>query len=118
MKSISFVLYANQLLSITYIGGLMGPKQKQLEDKLKDTFESDYEVNFSWEESIKGQSVDALIVPEPFPPIENKSSISIIKVPAQYFYLDKMQDIKNIVDNFFIEWLVIMLWLIECENNK
>ncbi|MGC6768226.1 hypothetical protein ACYSNR_17045 [Enterococcus sp. LJL128] len=99
MKKIAFVLYAKQLLSVNYLGGI--PNTSKLEKKLHEALDDTYEITFKWEEAQNSGNVDALVVPEPFPPIENNENIPEIKVPA-HLLLDKQGDkIKEIIDSFF-----------------
>lgn len=99
MKKIAFVLYANQLLSITYLGGL--PNTSELEKELKNVFDHDYLVTFDWEQGLKDHSIDALIIPEPFPPVKNDEKVAEIHVPANLFLTKNTAAIKQIIDNFY-----------------
>ncbi|MDH6364900.1 hypothetical protein M2139_001901 [Enterococcus sp. PF1-24] len=99
MKKIAFVLYGKQLVSVTYIGGL--PYTKDLEKKLQAALADTYEVTFKWEEALKNQTVDALIIPEPFMPILNEGNIPEIKVPAHLLLDKQVVEVKRIIDEFF-----------------
>lgn len=50
MKKTAFVLYTNQLLSISYLGGL--PTTKPLEIALHQALDQ-YDITFDWETALK-----------------------------------------------------------------
>ncbi|WP_321387767.1 hypothetical protein [uncultured Enterococcus sp.] len=99
MKKIAFVLYAKQLLSITYLGGL--PNTSALEKELHEALDDTYEITFKWEEAVENRAVDALIIPDPFPPMVNDENILEIKIPAQLLLNKKIAEVKEIIDGYF-----------------
>lgn len=99
MKKIAFVLYTNQLLSASYLGGF--PTTKPLEKDLKKVLEDEYEITFHWEAAVKNRTVDAIVIPDPFPPVLNEEKLPEIKVPANLFLNKEVQKIKNMIDSYF-----------------
>lgn len=99
MKKIAFVLYTNQLLSITYLGGL--PNTSKLEKELYEHLDRDYSITFDWEQALTDKSIDALVIPDPFPPIKNEENIPEIRVPAKLFLTKNSDEIKKIIDKFY-----------------
>lgn len=95
-KRIVFILYANQLLSITYVGGLPG---KKLEKKLHEALDDSYEISFDWEAATK-DTADYYVVPDPFPPFENKAGLPVIKVANRYFQEQDAAAIKEKIDEY------------------
>lgn len=98
MKKIAFVLYTNQLLSISYLGGL--PTTKPLEIALHQALDQ-YDITFDWETALKNKSVDAIIVPKPFPPILNETTIPEIPILAQLFLTKDIENIQKAIDGYF-----------------
>ena len=103
MNKISFVLYAKQMMSLTYLGGLPSKRTKELETSLTQLLSDTYDVNFKWEEAIKEHTADALVLPDPFPPILNESQTPVIKIPATLFIQGNTKEIKQHIDDYFAE---------------
>lgn len=99
MKKIAFVLYTYQLLSIAYLGGL--PLHGSLKDALHEALDDQYDITFDWETALKNKSVDAIIVPKPFPPILNETTIPEIPVSANLFFTKDIASIKKTIDHYF-----------------
>lgn len=99
MKKIAFVLYTNQLLNVSYLGGL--PTTKTLENTLKDTLSDHYDITFNWEKAVKERTVDALVIPKPFPPVLNEEGIPEIKIPAILFLDKQIKEIGEELDKYF-----------------
>lgn len=100
MKKIAFVLYTNQLMSVSYLGGL--PTTTSLENSLREALEEHYEITFHWEQVLKEKDLDALVVPDPFPPVLNTEKIPEIKIPAILFLDKKTAKIKEELDRYFM----------------
>lgn len=99
MKKIAFVLYTNQFMQVSYLNGL--PTTKDLENALREELKGDYDITFHWEEALKEKSVDALVIPTPFPPVLNKEKIPEIKIPTILFLEKRVGEIKEELDNYF-----------------
>ncbi|SES73141.1 hypothetical protein SAMN04487821_10283 [Enterococcus malodoratus] len=96
MKKICFVLTVST--GINYGSIFTNPRVRNDED-LKDYFSKDYDVSINY---IRDKdSVDYLVVPNPFTPFDNENNLPIIQVPAKLFMTNDFEEIKNHIDNYF-----------------
>ena len=99
MKKIAFVLYTNQGVGVSYLKGL--PMTRALEKDLKDALKETYSVTFNWEEALKSNTLDAIILPQSFLPIPNETNVPEIKIPAILLLNNEVDKIKAILDTYF-----------------
>ncbi|MBO0409784.1 hypothetical protein JZO81_01880 [Enterococcus hulanensis] len=96
MKKICFVLTVSSL--INYVPIFAGPTLMDT-DVFKDYFSGHYDVSTNY---IRDKdSVDYLVVPDPFPPFDNENHLPIIKVPALLFMQRDFEQIKTYIDDYF-----------------
>ncbi|MFR3684658.1 hypothetical protein [Enterococcus avium] len=96
MKKICFVLIVST--GLTYTSIFPAPAVLNNED-LKRYFSTYYDVSINY---IRDKdSVDYLVVPDPFIPFENENKLPIIKVPALLFMTNDFEGIKNSIDSYF-----------------
>ena len=96
MKKICFVLTVST--GINYGSISAAPLLKNNED-LKEYFSNDYDVSINF---IRDKdTVDYLVVPDPFTPFENENELPIIKVPARLFMTKDFAAIKTYLDDYF-----------------
>lgn len=96
MKKICFVLTVSTGLS--YSSLFSAPNFSDNSD-LKDYFSDDYDVSINYLRD--KDSVDYLVVPDPYSPFENENNLPIIKVPAKFFLTKDFAEIKNVIDAYF-----------------
>ncbi|MCD5001894.1 hypothetical protein IV487_05325 [Enterococcus saccharolyticus] len=96
MKKICFVLTVST--GINY-GSIFSLPFIRNHDELKEYFSQYYDVSIDY---IKDKnSVDYLVVPEPFTPFDNENNLPIIEVPAVLFMEKDFENIKMYIDNYF-----------------
>ena len=96
MKKICFVLTVSA--GINYVSIFAGPALMDNDD-FKDYFSDHYDVSTNY---IRDKdSVDYLVVPDPFPPFDNENHLPIIKVPALLFMQRDFEQIKTYIDDYF-----------------
>lgn len=101
MKKIAFVFYTNQLMNVSYLGGL--PTTTSLENDLREALAEHYKITFQWEQALKEKDLDAIVIPDPFPPVLNTDKIPEIKIPAILFLDKKIAKIKDELDRYFMK---------------
>lgn len=95
-EKICFVLTVST--GLTYTSIFPAPAVLNNED-LKRYFSTYYDVSINY---IRDKdSVDYLVVPDPFIPFENENELPIIKVPALLFMTNDFEGIKNSIDSYF-----------------
>lgn len=98
MKKICFVLTVST--GINYGSMFAGAAVRNYED-FKEYFSKYYDVSVDY---IRDKdSVDILVVPEPFTPFDNERNLPIIKVPAVLFMQKDFKEIKKYIDEFYSE---------------
>lgn len=96
MKKICFVLTVST--GINYGSIFAAPILRNNED-LKAYFSNDYDVSINY---IRDKdTVDYLVVPDPFTPFDNENELPIIKVPARLFMTKDFAAIKTHIDDYF-----------------
>jgi len=98
VRKIAFVLYTNQPFGVSYLGGIPGKKISILEKKLLESLGDKWDVTFEWEKSKKEGHLDALIIPDPFPPVLNEEKVFEVRVPAILFYEMNIDEIAKIIE--------------------
>ncbi|WP_279282439.1 hypothetical protein [Enterococcus gallinarum] len=98
MKKICFVLVLSNGLSYT---PLTPSVLYQKDTSLKDYFSQFYNVSTNYLRD--KDSVDYLVMPDPFVPFDNENNLPIIKVPSQFFLTKDFVKIKKIIDTYFEE---------------
>ncbi|MCZ2491674.1 hypothetical protein [Dellaglioa carnosa] len=95
MKKICFVLTVSSGINFGSIDVIPFIKNH---DDLKDYFSKYYDVSVNY---LKDKdSVDYLVVPEPFMPFDNENNLPIIEVPARLFIEKDFDKIKMYLDDY------------------
>ncbi|MFC0276872.1 hypothetical protein ACFFH2_09200 [Enterococcus devriesei] len=96
MKKICFVLtvstglgYSTMLLPVNFSDN----------SDFKDYFSEYYDVSINYLRD--KDTVDYLVVPDPYFPFENENNLPIIKVPAKFFLTRNFTEIKKSIDAYF-----------------
>ena len=98
MKRICFVLVSSNGLSYTPLTpGVL----YQRDTSLKDYFSPFYDVSINYLRD--KDTVDYLVLPEPFAPFDNENNLPIIKVPSKFFLTKDFEKIKEYIDDYFKE---------------
>jgi len=96
MKKICFVLTVST--GINY-GSIFPAPAVRGYKKLKEYFSKYYDVTINNFDNM--DSVDYLVVPDPFVPFNNETNLPIIKVPALLFLSNDFDGIKKCIDDYF-----------------
>jgi len=98
MKRICFVLVLSNGLSYTPLTpGVL----YQRDTSLKDYFSPFYDVSINYLRD--KDTVDYLVLPEPFAPFDNENNLPIIKVSSKFFLTKDFEKIKAYIDDYFKE---------------
>ncbi|MDT2521985.1 hypothetical protein [Enterococcus raffinosus] len=96
MKKICFVLTVSTGLSYS---SMFLPVNFSDNSDLKEYFSKDYDVSINY--LMDKNSVDYLVVPDPYFPFDNENNLPIIKVPSRLFMTKDFEGIKTCIDNYF-----------------
>lgn len=69
--------------------------------KPQDYFSPFYDVSINYLRD--KDTVDYLVLPEPFAPFDNENNLPIIKVPSKFFLTKDFEKIKDYIDDYFKE---------------
>ena len=97
MSKICFMLTSNSGVGTTSIFATHG---KQNIDDLLAYFSDYYNVTANYPKD--KDSIDILVIPDPFGAFINEHNLPVIKVPTILFLDKKFEEIKVYIDNYFL----------------